>query len=134
MGSAVAEAWVAPNRKHLYASSEGLGQAFSFDMLICPYNATKYKETIEGSLRFAKESGSSTTWVFSNHDVIRHATRFGIDDCVTAEGPEAYQKFNRDYLVSEGKEPKCDFALGLKRAKAATLMLLALPGSAYLYQ
>lgn len=130
----MAEAWVAPDRKHLYASSEGLGQAFSFDMLMCPYDDAKYKEVIEGSLKFAKESGSSTTWVFSNHDVVRHATRYGIDLSTTAEGPDEYSKYNRDFLLSNGKEPSCDAALGLKRAKAATLMMLALPGSAYLYQ
>ena len=67
--SAVAECWVAPDRKHLYASSEGLGQAFSFDMLMSAYDAKEYKETITNSLKFANETGSSTTWVFSNHDV-----------------------------------------------------------------
>lgn len=40
----------------------------------------------------------------------------------------------KEYLCSRGKEPKCDFELGLTRARAATLLLLALPGSAYLYQ
>lgn len=67
--SAVAEAWVAPHRQHLYASPEGLGQAFSFDMLMCDYSAKKIKETIGDSLKLAGTSGSSTTWVLSNHDV-----------------------------------------------------------------
>lgn len=67
--SAVAEAWVSPSRTHLYASPEGLGQSFSFDMLMCPYNAAKYKETIDASLKLVKSTGSSTTWVLSNHDV-----------------------------------------------------------------
>lgn len=67
--SAVAEAWVSPTRKHLYASPEGLGQSFSFDMLMCPYNAAKYKETIDESLKQVKDTDSSTTWVLSNHDV-----------------------------------------------------------------
>jgi len=67
--SAVAEAWVAPHRQHLYASPEGLGQAFSFDMLMCDYSSKKMKETIGNSLELASTSGSSTTWVLSNHDV-----------------------------------------------------------------
>jgi hypothetical protein len=53
----------------LYASPEGLGQSFSFDMLMCPYNAAKYKETIDESLKQVKNIESSTTWVLSNHDV-----------------------------------------------------------------
>lgn len=65
----MAEAWVAPDKKHLYASSEGLGQSFSFDMLVCAYQAPVMKELIDNSLKDARSSGSSTTWVLSNHDV-----------------------------------------------------------------
>jgi alpha-glucosidase len=67
--SAVAEAWVASDRKHHYASPEGLGQSFSFDMLMCDYKCEGFKKTISQSLVDAKKSGSSSTWVLSNHDV-----------------------------------------------------------------
>lgn len=67
--SAVAEAWVSPDHKNLYASAEGLGQTFSFDLLVCEWETDKLKETINNALKDTKTTGSSTTWVFSNHDV-----------------------------------------------------------------
>jgi alpha-glucosidase len=42
---------------------------------MCPYNAAKYKETIDESLKQVKETESSTTWVLSNHDVSRYQQR-----------------------------------------------------------
>ena len=36
--------------------------------------------------------------------------------------------------MTDGKRPAVDLELGLRRARAATLLLLALPGSTYLYQ
>lgn len=66
---AVAEAWVAPDQKPLYASSEGLGQTFSFDILLCNFDAEEYRQCIKSSLAGSKKSDSTTTWVLSNHDV-----------------------------------------------------------------
>jgi alpha-glucosidase len=133
--TAVAEAWVASDRKHIYASPEGLGQSFSFDMLMCNFRRDEFRDTIEASLKDASGSGSSTTWVFSNHDVVRHATRYGLPKAVEKGGSHGnFASFCKDYLVSRGKDPVCDVELGLRRARAATLMMLALPGSAYLYQ
>ena len=40
----------------------------------------------------------------------------------------------KPWLLSNGTSPELDRALGLRRARAATLLMLALPGSAYLYQ
>jgi len=62
----VAEAWVASDRKHLYASSSGLGQSFSFDMLMCNYNCKEFKDTISQSLKDSQGTDGSTTWVFSS--------------------------------------------------------------------
>jgi alpha-glucosidase len=63
---AVAEAWVASDRKHLYASAQGLGQSFSFDMLMCNYEPKDFKDTITNSLKDAQAADGSTTWVFSS--------------------------------------------------------------------
>lgn len=131
--TAVAEAWVASDRKHLYASSDGLGQSFSFDMLMCNYDCKEFKDTIAQSLKDSQATDGSTTWVFSNHDVVRHATRYGIPDAVQ-KGGLSFASFCKEYLKSGGTKPKCNFEQGLQRARAATLMMLALPGSAYLYQ
>ncbi len=69
--------------------------------------------------------------MLSNHDVVRHATRYGLP----AQG--AVRKAPRTakrWLLSERDLAELDRALGLRRARAATLLMLALPGSAYLYQ
>jgi alpha-glucosidase len=126
---AVAEAWVHPSRRLRYASPQGLGQAFNFELLQADWNAGEYLRTITDNLSEAQRQGSSTTWVLSNHDVIRHATRFGLPpkDDRTAS-------LARDWLMSNGTSPRLDRGLGLRRARAAILLVLALPGSAYLYQ
>jgi len=67
---AVAEAWVASDRKHLYASSSGLGQSFSFDMLMCNYDCKEFKDTITQSLKDAQSADGSTTWVFSSTSLL----------------------------------------------------------------
>ena len=75
---AVAEAWVHPSRRPRYASPDGLGQAFNFDLLDANWNAGEFLRVITDSLADAQRQGSSTTWVLSNHDVVRHATRYGL--------------------------------------------------------
>ncbi|KAL7420666.1 alpha-glucosidase maltase [Cryptotrichosporon argae] len=129
--TAVAECWVAPDRKPLYASADGLGQAFSFDILVCNFDADEYKKCIDESLRDSAAAGSSTTWVLSNHDVVRHATRFGMPK-LELQNLHQFQRQCNDWLVS--KFEGIDEVNGLKKARAATLMLLGLPGSTYLYQ
>jgi alpha-glucosidase len=128
--TAVAEAWVAADRRARYASAEGLGQAFNFDLLEADFDAEQFRRIVTFNLGLAAESGSSTTWVFSNHDVVRHATRYGLP----ARGEDTDVKQGMKWLLSGGAEPQLDAELGLRRARAATLFELALPGSAYLYQ
>jgi alpha-glucosidase len=123
----IAEAWVHPSRRHRYASSEGLGQAFNFDLLQAPWDAAAFRTVIEDNLAEAKESGTSSTWVFSNHDVVRHPTRYGLPQ-------DEANRDGRAWLRTDGASPPLDRELGLRRARAATLLMLALPGSAYLYQ
>lgn len=128
---AVAEAWVPAHRRARYASPEGLGQAFNFDLLQADFDADQFRRIIIRNLALAAESGASSTWVFSNHDVVRHATRYGLPKATGRNGIGADGK---DWLLAGGDPAEVDAALGLRRAKAATLLMLALPGSAYLYQ
>jgi alpha-glucosidase len=123
---AVAEAWVHANRRARYASTEGLGQSFSFDLAFTPWNIKKFKSTIDYNLKSSAETGSSNTWVFSNHDVIRHATRFGLTEEALKNLPKWFRSKNREDAINK--------ELGLARARAATMLILALPGSTYLYQ
>ena len=102
---AVAEAW-APSLERLaaYVRPDELHQAFNFHYLNSPWDADVLRGVIDSSLAAAGTVGAPSTWVLSNHDVRRHPTRFG--------GGET----------------------GLRRARAAGLLMLALPGSAYVYQ
>ena len=69
----VAEAWVHSSRRARYASPHGLGQVFNFDLLEANWNAGEFLRVITDNLAEAQQYGTSTTWVLSNHDVVRHA-------------------------------------------------------------
>ncbi|WP_404436521.1 glycoside hydrolase family 13 protein [Microbacterium aerolatum] len=128
--TAVAEAWVdTPERRARYASAEGLGQAFNFDLLVADFDAAQFREIIVDNLEQAQRTGSSTTWVLSNHDVTRHATRYGL---APLQGRAVKQ--GAEWVAAGGPVELLDRDRGLRRANAASLLLLGLPGSAYLYQ
>lgn len=120
----VAEAWVNPLSKLAqWVRPDEMDQAFNFDFLETAWDATAIRRVIRDSLAAFGKVGAPSTWVLSNHDVVRHATRLAITtDHVQGEGigPKSPDKPNR--------------VTGLRRARAATLLMLALPGSAYLYQ
>jgi alpha-glucosidase len=102
---AVAEAWTqSPESMARYVRPDELHQAFNFAWLLAPWSASAFADVVRGTLDAVGLVGAAPTWVLSNHDVVRHPTRYG--------GGER----------------------GLARARAATLTMLALPGSAYLYQ
>ncbi len=129
--TAVAEAWVHAERRARYASPEGLGQAFNFDLLQADWNPDQFRSIITTNLAQAQESGASSTWVFSNHDVVRHATRYGLPP---GDGAGGKGQDGREWLLSGGVDPELNVVLGMRRARAASLLMFALPGSAYLYQ
>ncbi|MFC7217563.1 glycoside hydrolase family 13 protein [Streptomyces polyrhachis] len=115
---AVAEAWTPTvERTANYVRPDELHQAFNFQYLGTPWDAAALREVIDTSLAAMRPVGAPATWVLSNHDVTRHATRFAHD---AAQGTQI-------------REPG-DRGLGLRRARAASLLMLALPGSAYVYQ
>ena len=127
--SAVAEAFVPAARRARYASADGLGQAFNFDLLRANFDAVEFRAIVDHNIQSVAVTGSSNTWVFSNHDVVRHATRYGLADDPGQEGD-----VGKRWLLHGGPASELDAPLGLRRARAATLLMLALPGSAYLYQ
>ena len=127
---AVAEAAVQSSlRRARYASAGGLDQAFNFELLEAGYDADAYRDIIDRNERMAAATGSSTTWTFANHDSTRHPTRYGLPFAHLGGAAEA-----KTWLATGAPEDLLDRELGLRRARAATLMMLALPGSAYLYQ
>ncbi|NUT70325.1 glycoside hydrolase family 13 protein [Pseudarthrobacter sp. C4D7] len=132
--TAVAEAWVHADRRARYASPEGLGQAFNFDLLQADFDAAQFRGTITKNLAEADASGASSTWVFSNHDVVRHATRYGLPAAADSAGGIMAGQAGKQWLLTGGRQQDVDVELGLRRARAASLLMFALPGSAYLYQ
>ena len=119
----VAEAWVEPlSRLARYVRPDEMHQAFNFSFLTTRWNAPALRTVITSSLAANDEEGAPTTWVLSNHDVVRHPSRLGLAD--PGSKPNG---------IGVG-DPQPDEELGLRRARAATLMMLGLPGSAYLYQ
>ncbi|MDO5082676.1 MAG: glycoside hydrolase family 13 protein [Arachnia propionica] len=132
--TAVAEAAVPAERVPMYASPETLGQSFFFDLLLGDYDARDFHGTIDRCLATAAATGSSVTWVLNNHDTVRSASRYGTR--FAGMGPNGFPlvKHGMDWLLAHGDPVLCDAARGLRRARAAALVMLALPGSAYLYQ
>ncbi len=117
-----AEAWLPPERTARIVRGDEMHQAFNFAYLSLPWDATRIRATITESIAANQTVGAPTTWVLSNHDVMRHASRFGYDGSVDLEAGVGVD------------DPQPNRDLGLRRARAATALMLALPGSAYLYQ
>ena len=101
----VAEAWTqTPESMARFVRSDEMHQAFNFAWLLTPWSAAAFARTITGTFEALDDVAAWPTWVLSNHDVQRHPTRYG-------GGP-----------------------VGVARARAATVAMLSLPGSAYVYQ
>ncbi len=120
-----AEAWLGPlDRMAHWVRPDEYHQAFNFGYLACPWDKTEMTEVINESLRAFGKVGAPSTWVLSNHDVIRHATRFGYEAGMLP--PQG------DGIGPDFAQP--DEAKGLRRARAASAFMLGLPGGAYIYQ
>ncbi len=120
-----AEAWLGPlDRMAHWVRPDEYHQAFNFGYLACPWDKAEMTEVINESLRAFGKVGAPSTWVLSNHDVIRHATRFAYEpDMLPPQGDGIGPDF-----------PQPDEAKGLRRARAASAFMLGLPGGAYIYQ
>jgi alpha-glucosidase len=127
---AVAEASVHPARRARYASADSLGQAFNFAMQDADWRAEDYRQVIDSGLADMINSGATTSWLLGCHDTPRVATRYGLP----LEDGRSAQQVARAWLLADGKKPHLDRSLGERRARAAILILLALPGSTYIYQ
>ena len=104
-----------------YVRPDELHQVFNFPFLVTGWDAAALRAVIDESITAYGGVGAAPTWVFGNHDMLRLATRFGYPP---GEAPRRVGP----------RSPQPDAALGLRRARAAALLMLALPGSAYVYQ
>jgi alpha-glucosidase len=120
-----AEAWVLPLSKMAwYVREDEMNQAFNFGYLATQWDAKALRSVIDESMDAFGGVGAPSTWVLSNHDVIRHASRLVLsapmEDHAAGIGPKTVEK--------------PDEVLGIQIARAATTLMMALPGSAYVYQ
>ena len=119
------EAWIMPlTRMAEWVRPDEYHQAFNFDYMFAAWSKEGQKRSITDSLKAFGAVGAPSTWVLSNHDVIRHATRLAYND---GELPP-----QGDGIGAHFTQP--DQTRGLRRARAATTFMLGLPGGAYLYQ
>ena len=110
----VAEAWrVRPDGLARYVRPDELHNAFNFEFLVAPWESEALRAVIDHHIGMLEVVGASPTWVLSNHDTVRVVSRYG-------------------RVGDEGSH--VDLAVGRRRARAAALLMLALPGAAYVYQ
>lgn len=120
-----AEAWVEPLAKAaLWVRPDEMHQAFNFSYLGTPWEAQRLRSVIDESIAAFTGVGAPSTWVLSNHDVVRHTSRYGLSTYGAAPASG----------IGPRTVDKPDVVLGLRRGRAASALMLGLPGSAYLYQ
>ncbi|TCO82359.1 alpha-glucosidase [Plasticicumulans lactativorans] len=120
----VAEAWVSPPERLVkYVRADELHTSFNFDFLVSPWQAAWLRATIDRTIESHAGVGAPPTWVLSNHDVVREVSRYARPDVA-----------DTTHRLSDLLKLRADFALGLQRARAAALLMFALPGGAYVYQ
>ncbi|WP_369252337.1 glycoside hydrolase family 13 protein [Geodermatophilus amargosae] len=101
---AVGEVWVSDDdRLADYLRPDELQLAFNFKLLTADWTVEDLRDAVVHSLATVAGVPAPACWVLSNHDRPRHVTRYG------------------------------GGALGTRRARAAALLQLALPGAAYVY-
>jgi alpha-glucosidase len=125
----VGEVWV-PTATDLvkYVRLDELQQAFFFNLLQQSWSASRFRASIEAALEEIGTTAGTISWVLSNHDVYRAVSRYGL----VRRDSEQQRRAPRTAKVRPCGD--VDVALGIQRARAAMLLMLALPGSAYLYQ
>jgi alpha-glucosidase len=118
----IGEVWLPDAQRFAaYLRPDEIHTAFNFAFLGCAWDAAALRTVIDETVDVHMPVNAPATWVLSNHDVPRHVTRYGREDT----------SFTLEYRQLGAPT---DRELGTRRARAATLLTLALPGSAYLYQ
>jgi alpha-glucosidase len=119
----IGEIWLPdPDRFARYLRPDEMHTAFNFDLLACPWEPARLRACIDATLAAHAPVGATATWVLSNHDVTRHVTRYGRKDT----------KF--EFAAKTREIPEVDLEVGTRRARAAALLTLSLPGAVYIYQ
>jgi alpha-glucosidase len=118
----IGEVWLPDQERFArYLRPDELHTAFNFDFLSCPWEASALRRVIDTTLATHEPIGAPPTWVLSNHDVTRPVTRYGRPDT-------SFTHDDRKHGMPSDRE------LGTRRARAAALLAMALPGGVYVYQ
>lgn len=100
----IGEVWVTDNARWAeYLRPDELHLGFNFRLTKIDFDARQIHDAIENSLAATAIEDATPTWTLSNHDVGREVTRYG------------------------GGE------VGLRRARAMAMLMLALPGAVFVY-
>ena len=110
-----------PSTLKPYLAGSGLPQVFNFQLILSRWDASELRGSIDAIDDMA--GGARAPWVIGNHDVARPVTRYAAN-----KGGRP----NEAAGLPRVGDP--EMAAGFRRARAAALLLLALPGSAYIYQ
>jgi alpha-glucosidase len=100
-----------------------LHTGFGFSFLVAPWTPARLRAAVDETLATVESVGAPATWVLSNHDVMRSVSRF-------ARPQTESSRYLLDQFIGEAG----DLSIGSRRARAAALLMLALPGACYLYQ
>ena len=118
----VGEVWLDDAERFArYLRPDEMHTAFNFDFMARPWAAEDLRRSIMATLDAHRAVGAPATWVLSNHDVTRPVTRYGRADTSFA-------------FDAKRSGTPTDLALGVRRARAAAVLVAALPGSLYVYQ
>jgi alpha-glucosidase len=118
----VGEVWLpTPGQFTRYLRPDELHSAFNFEFLCCAWEADAMRTVIRDTLATHAMVTAPPTWVLSNHDTIRHVTRYGREDTSFDMGNKRHGALS-------------DIDLGIRRARAAALLTFGLPGGVYVYQ
>lgn len=120
----VGEIWMDLEHRAVYHGPDELHTSFALDLLCSPWNASAMRGAIDANIESGAATGAPATWVLGNHDVTRVVTRYGRRDTGFPAGGAAHGAPTGD----------SDHSLGTRRARAAALLITALPGGVYIYQ
>ena len=109
----------------LFLRPDEMNLAFNFAFTRAGWNPGELRTAIDESLAVNADVGAATTWVVDNHDTARSVTRYGV--------PFRLVGSYLPGLSGASLADQVDVELGTRRHRAMSLLLLALPGTVYLY-
>lgn len=130
----VGEIWAGTSsRLAAYLRPDEMHTGFNFPFLLANFRGEELRSVIDESLKNDRAVGATTTWVIENHDVPRAVNRYALNDRFLTDAPEVHgsrleNRIQRTRLNDDTER------LGRDRARAGMLLMLALPGSVYIFQ